>query len=132
MNRLCAWAVVACLWAPGVAVAAPSPEAGAAPAPVRPIVAAARLFRRDLRQFLSPRTLVILGTGGAMAGIAATVEDPQAMVHDLSGSAWEDASNVGNAWGNGALAAGLTGAMLLTGHVTRDSTMFETGFQMAR
>src|SRR5690349_12775949 len=132
MDRLRLWTVVACLWAPGVALAAPSPGAVAASPPVRPIVAAARLFGRDLRQFVSPRTLVILGAGGAMAGIAAAHEDPQAIVHDLSGNAWEDASNVGNAWGNGALAAGLTGAMLLAGHVTRDTTMFETGFQMAR
>jgi hypothetical protein len=99
---------------------------------MRPITAAVRVFRRDLRQFCTARTLVILGTGGAMAGIAAAHEDPQAIVHDLSGSTWEDAANVGNAWGNGALAAGLAGSMLLVGQVSRDSTMFGAGFEMAR
>jgi len=129
MNRLGVWTVAACLAIPAMARAGePEPASG----PVRPVVAAARLFRRDLGQFLSARTLVILGAGGAMAGIAAAHEDPQGIVHDLSGGTWEGAANVGNAWGNGALAAGLTGAMLLAGHVVRDSTMFETGFQMAR
>lgn len=131
MNRLAVWAAVACLSAPGV-VSAEALPAESSRAPVRPIVAAARIFRRDLREFLSPRTLVIVGAGGAMAGIAVAHEDPQAIVNDFPGSAWEGASNVGNAWGNGALAAGLAGTLLLAGHATGDSTMFETGFQLAR
>ena len=129
MNRLGVWTVSACLAIAGMARAG---EPEAANGPVRPVVAAARLFRRDLGQFLSARTLVILSAGGAMAGIAAAHEDPQGIVHDLSGGTWEGAANVGNAWGDGALAVGLTSAMLLAGHVTRDSTMFETGFQLAR
>src|SRR5262252_6306002 len=111
MNAIKVWTVVAVLVLPGAARAAAPSEGEAARAPVRPIVAGARLFRRDLGQFLSMRTLVILGTGGAMAGIAAAHEDPQAIVHDLSGSTWEGAANVGNAWGNGALAAGLAGTL---------------------
>ena len=132
MNRLGVWTVMAFLAVPGSVSAGTTPTPEPVHAPARPIPAATRVFRRDLRHFVSPRTLVILGAGGAMAGIAAAHEDPQAIVHDLSGNTWEDASNVGNTWGNGAFAAGLTGAMLLAGHVTRDSTMFETGFQMAR
>ena len=132
MNPIKVWAMVACLAAPATARAAGSSEGEAARAPVRPIMAAARLFRRDLGEFLSARTVMILGAGGAMAGVAAAHEDPQAIVHDLSGSTWEGAANVGNAWGDGALAVGLTSAMLLAGHVTSDSTMFETGFQLAR
>jgi len=122
---------VACLSAPGV-VSAETVPAESPRAPVRPIVAAARIFRRDLREFLSPRTLVIVGAGGAMAGIAVAHEDPQTIVHDLSGSTWEGAANVGNAWGDGVLAAGLAGTLLLAGHASGDSTMFETGFQLAR
>jgi hypothetical protein len=132
MNSIKMWTMVACLVIPAAARAAGPSEPDPARAPARPIVAAARLFRRDLGRFLSTRTAVILGTGGAMAGIAAAHEDPQGIVHDLSGSTWEGAANVGNAWGDGALAAGLTGAMLLAGQVTSDSTMSETGFQMAR
>ena len=124
--------MVALLLAPRAASAVVPSDPAPAHASARPLVAAVDVFRRDLRQFIAPRTLVILGAGGALAGLAATHENPQAIVRDLSGSTWEDAANVGNAWGNGALVAGLTGTLLLAGHVTRDSTMFATGFQMAR
>lgn len=123
--------MVACFGAPRLALAA-EPAASAARVPERPIAAAARVFRSDLHQFLSRRTLIVLASGGALAGIAVAHEDPESIVHGLSGSAWEDASNVGNTWGNGAFAAGLTGAMLLAGHVAGDSTMSGTGFEMAR
>ena len=132
MKRLAVWMAVACLSAPGTVSAAASPAPESPRAPVRPIVAAARIFRRDLRQFLSVRTLVIVGAGGALAGIAAGHEDPQAIVNDLSGSTWEDASNVGNAWGNGVLAAGLAATLLVAGHAAGDSTMSATGFQLVR
>jgi len=132
MNRWVVVTAVACLIVPRALLAASPPEPATARAPERPIVEAAHVFQRDLRHYLSRRTVVILGTGGALAGIAAQREDPQAFVRDLSGSTWEGASNVGNTWGNGAFAAGLTGAVLLAGHVSGDSTMFETGFQMAR
>lgn len=120
--------MVALLLAPRTA----SAVAPSGPAPARPLVAAVDLFRRDLHHFIAPRTLVILGAGGALARLAIPHEDPQGIVRDLSGSTWEGAANVGNTWGNGAFAAGLTGTLLLAGHVTRDSTMFSTGFQMAR
>ena len=86
MNRLGVWTVMAFLAVPGSVSAGTTPTPEPAHAPVRSIAAATRVFRRDLRQFVSPRTLVILGAGGAMAGIAAAHEDPQAIVHDLSGN----------------------------------------------
>jgi len=132
MKRWAVVTMVACLLAPRTVLAATPLEPATARAPERPMVEAARLLRRDLHQFLSRRTLLILGTGGALAGIAAGREDPQAIVDGLSGSTWEGASNVGNAWGNGALVASLTGAMLVAGHISGDSTMFDTGFKMAR
>jgi membrane-associated phospholipid phosphatase len=131
MDRWGVVMVAACLLAPQAALAQP-PELAVPRAAERPIAVATRWVRRDLDHFLSRRTLVILGAGGAMAGVAAAHEDPQAIVHDLSGRTWEDASNVGNAWGNGAIAVGLAGTMLIAGHVTGDSTMFVTGFEIAR
>src|SRR5262249_33108238 len=126
MSRLSAGSMLA------VAVLAVLPRgavAGAAPDSSRSIRAT---FHRDMAQIASRRTLAILATGGALAGLCALVEDPTQGTDGSEGGWWDESSDVGNAVGNAAIIGGVAGAALLVGHFSRSESLYLTGSEMVR
>jgi membrane-associated phospholipid phosphatase len=88
--------------------------------------------RRDLHELASQRSLVILATGGATAGLCTTFEDPDRADAALDGSVWEGVANVGNVWGNGFFQAAGAGVLLVAGGLSKDPNLSLAGTEAAR
>jgi len=116
-----------------IALLAPAhARASGAPDSTPPLPAWRGTFRRDVAELGSRRSLVIFGSGAALAGASLLVEDPARQSNDLEQSPVDGASDFGNFWGNGLVLGALAGGLMLAGHVASAPNVGLAGAEMAR
>jgi len=86
----------------------------------------------DLESYVQPRTLIILGVGGAATVWAHQVENPDEQAEFLSqdGLAW--LGDAGNFYGSPVTQLALSGAIFGVGHLKESENARQTGYQMFR
>ena len=89
-------------------------------------------FYGDMAQIASMRTLAILASGGALAGVCAVLETSSQGTDASEGNWWDESSDVGNAAGNAAIIGAVAGAALLVGHYSKSQSLYMAGSEMAR
>ena len=91
-----------------------------------------RLVRDSARPLLTPRTAFIVASGAALAGLATTFEDPAASARALEHAPWDDLSDFGNVYGNGAVLGAGALTMYALGRFTRHAGVQDAGFDAVR
>ncbi len=91
-----------------------------APAAGRPGAGALRLFRDTAAPLLTRRTAAIVLSGAALAGACTAFESPNRTARALDQPPWEQAADLGNVYGNGAVLGAGVLALYAAGSYTRD------------
>lgn len=91
-----------------------------------------RLVQDSARPLLTPRTALILASGATLAGLATTFEDPAASARALEHAPWDDLSDFGNLYGNGAVLGAGALSLYALGRFTRRTGLQDAGFDAVR
>jgi hypothetical protein len=86
----------------------------------------------DFHSYVQPRTLLILGVGGAATVLAHQVEDPQEQAEFFSQDGLSTIGDIGNVYGSPVTQFALSGIVYGVGHFQDNEEARETGYQMAR
>src|SRR5512146_3221363 len=86
----------------------------------------------DLHSYVQPRTLLILGIGGAATVWAHQVEDAEEQAEFLSQDGLSGIGDVGNVYGSPVTQLAPTGAIYGVGHLKESESMQQAGYEMVR